>query len=389
MAIEGGAVALPFFVLIHPFSMPGLHEKFAPMISDFLIIGGGIAGISAAARLSHLGRVTVLEAEAHLAHHASGRSAALFEPFYGLPPIVELSHASEDHLRHAQGGVLSPRGLMIVAAEAERDAFLHDIEVMNLAEISVAEALGHMPILNTETLSYAGWAGHAWDIDTDLLIQNFLREARGNGAQVVTGARVGQIEKTAAGWRAVTPTGDHQGRMLINAAGAWVDQIAQMAGVDSPGFTPMRRSMARIPAPGGHDVSKWPMAFGVGETWYSKPDAGALIVSPAEEHPMDPHDAWADDMVLAEGLARYEEHVTEPVTRLLSSWAGLRTFAPDRVPVIGAAPADPSFFWLAGQGGYGFQSAPTISRLVADLIADHPAEIGADTLAAVSPDRFK
>ena len=359
------------------------------MISDFLIIGGGIAGVSAAARLSHLGHVTILEAEAHLAHHASGRSAALFEPFYGLPPIVELSHASENHLRHAQGGVLSPRGMMIVAAQAERDAFLRDTRVMDLAEISMAEALGHMPILNAETITYAGWADHAWDIDTDLFIQNYLREARGNGAQVVTGARVTQIERTAAGWRAVTSAGDYEGRILVNAAGAWVDQVAQMAGIPSPGFTPMRRSMARIPAPGGHDVSRWPMVFGVGETWYAKPDAGALIVSPAEEHPMDPHDAWADDMVLAEGLARYEEHMTEPVTRLLSSWAGLRTFAPDRVPVIGFALADPSFFWLAGQGGYGFQTAPAISRMVADLLAGHPAESGPETVAAVSPGRFK
>ena len=358
------------------------------MISDFLIVGGGIAGVSAAARLSHLGKVTVLEAEAHLAHHASGRSAALYEPFYGLPPIVALSHASGDYLRHAQGGVLSPRGMMIVAGKAERDAFLHDIRIMDLAEISVAEALGHMPILNPETVAYAGWADHAWDIDTDLLIQNFVREARGNGAQIVTGARVSQIEKTAAGWRAITPAGDHDGRILVNAAGAWADQVAQMAGVASPGFTPMRRSMARIPAPGGHDVSKWPMVFGVSETWYSKPDAGALIVSPADEHPMNPHDAWADDMVLAEGLARYEEHVTEPVTRLLSSWAGLRTFSPDRVPVIGPAPSDPSFFWLAGQGGYGFQSSPAISQLVADLIAGRTPEIGSQTAKDVSPARF-
>ncbi|MBS0564303.1 MAG: FAD-binding oxidoreductase, partial [Proteobacteria bacterium] len=125
-----------------------------------------------------------------------------------------------------------------------------------------------------------------------------------------------------------------------------------------------------------------------GETWYAKPDAGALIVSPAEEHPMDPHDAWADDMVLAEGLARYEEHVTLPVTRLLASWAGLRTFAPDRVPVIGFAPSDPSFFWLAGQGGYGFQSSPAASQLVADLIGGRTPVIDPATVASLSPARF-
>lgn len=358
------------------------------MTTDFLIIGGGIAGISAAARLSHLGKVTLLEAEDHLAHHASGRSAALYEPFYGPPPIVDFSHASGAYLREANGGVLTPRGMMVVAGSDERPAFDRDRKNMDLAEISFAEALTHMPILNADTVAYAAWADHAWDIDTDLLIQNFQREARAGGAQVVTGAKVTGLRRTGAGWSAETAKGVFEGRILLNAAGAWAGQVAQMAGVPDPGFTPMRRSMARIPAPGGLDVSHWPMVFGVGEAWYCKPDAGALIVSPAEEHPMDPHDAWADDMVLAEGLARYEEHVTEPVTRLLSSWAGLRTFSPDRSPVIGFAPGQADFFWLAGQGGYGFQSAPAISQFVADLIAGRAPDCAPATLAAVSPARF-
>lgn len=146
--------------------------------------------------------------------------------------------------------------------------------------------------------------------------------------------------------------------------------------------------MARIPAPGGRDVTHWPMVIGGNEDWYCKPDAGALIVSPAEEDPMPPHDAWADDMVLAEGLARYEEAVTEPVTRLIANWAGLRSFAPDRAPVIGFAPQDAGFFWLAGQGGYGFQSAPGASDLVADLIAGRAPRLAPATVAALSPARF-
>ena len=167
-----------------------------------------------------------------------------------------------------------------------------------------------------------------------------------------------------------------------------VDQVAAMAGVRPLGFTPYRRSMARIPAPGGQDVGRWPMMFGPGEDWYAKPDAGALIVSPAEEDLMEPHDAWADDMVLAEGLARYEEMVTEPVTRLLASWAGLRTFAPDRVLVIGPDVGEPSFFWLAGQGGYGFQTCPAASRLAADLIAGRMPELDAGLVAQLDPARF-
>jgi glycine/D-amino acid oxidase-like deaminating enzyme len=161
-----------------------------------------------------------------------------------------------------------------------------------------------------------------------------------------------------------------------------------MAGVAPKGLTPLRRSMARIPAPGGHDVSGWPMIFGPGETWYAKPDAGALIVSPAEEHAAEPHDAWADDMVLAEGLARYEEMVAEPVTRLLANWAGLRTFAPDRVLVIGPDPAEPDFLWSAGQGGYGFQTAPAAAALLAALAEGHAPELDPATVAALSPGRF-
>ncbi|WP_343116670.1 FAD-dependent oxidoreductase [Ostreiculturibacter nitratireducens] len=357
-------------------------------MDDFLIIGGGIAGVSAAARLSHLGRVTLLEAEDHLAHHASGRSAALFEPNYGLPPVVALSLASDDHHRRANGGVLSPRGLMIVATQLLRDAFEHEAAVMNLARISPAEARAMVPILRADALEHAAYAEHAWDLDTDKLIQDFQREAKANGAKVLTGARVTAIRRTSAGWEADTATCTHSARIIVNAAGAWVDEVARMAGVAPLGFTPYRRSMARIPAPGGHDIRAWPMIFGAGETWYAKPDAGALIVSPAEEHLMDPHDAWADDMVLAEGLARYEEMVTEPVTRLLASWAGLRTFAPDRVLVIGQDPVEPAFFWLAGQGGYGFQTAPAASRLAADLIGGGAPELDATTVAALSPARF-
>lgn len=358
------------------------------MKQDFLIIGGGIAGISAAARLSHLGRVTLLEAEDHLAHHASGRSAALYEPFYGPPPVVALSAASGIYLREANGGVLSPRGVMIVAGESDHDAFARDCSKLSLREIPFDQALSRVPILRKDSLSLAAYGDHAEDIDTDLLIQNFLREARSNSAQVVTKARVSKIEKTAAEWILTTASGTYHGAILVNAAGAWVAEIAKLAGVDGPAFQPMRRSMARIPAPGGHDVSRWPMIFGVGETWYAKPDAGALIVSPAEEHPVDPHDAWADDMVLAEGLGRYEECVTEPVTRLLASWAGLRTFSPDRAPVIGFDPVVPDFFWLAGQGGYGFQSAPAASQLVVDLIAGKASELDPAVLASMSPKRF-
>ncbi|MFT7106476.1 MAG: glycine/D-amino acid oxidase-like deaminating enzyme [Yoonia sp.] len=273
---------------------------------DFIIIGGGIAGVSAAARLSELGSVTLLEGEDALAYHASGRSAALFEENYGKPATVALNKASRDF--HVAAEVLSPRGLMLVGRADEADAFAADQENIRLNSISVEEAVAKFPILNGDLITNAAFDPDAWDIDTDKLVQTFARTARQNGAAIVTKALVTGVQRTATGWAVTTKTDAYEGRVLVNAAGAWVDVIAELAGITPLGFKPLRRSMARIPAPGGLDVSGWPMLFGPGEDWYAKPDAGALIVSPAEEDLVVPHDAYADDMVLAEGLARYESN---------------------------------------------------------------------------------
>jgi D-arginine dehydrogenase len=356
-------------------------------MSDVLIIGGGIAGISAAARLAPHAKVTLLEGEDNLAYHASGRSAALYEPHYGLPPVVALSLASGDFFR-AMPNLLTPRGLMIVAGQDERAQFDLDCADMNLAPLDVDAARAMVPILNTETVAYAGYGSHAWDIDTDLLIADFTKTARAHGAQIIAKAGVTALRRTGGKWLAETARGRFSGEMVINAAGPWADDVAQMAGVEAKGIVPLRRSMARIPAPQGMEVALWPMVFGAGEAWYMKPDAGALIVSPAEEHPMPPHDAFADDMVLAEGLARYDAMVTAPVTRLLASWAGLRTFAPDRVPVIGADAGEPSFFWAAGLGGYGFQTADAASRLLADLVLGRAPDFEDGLVQTLAPARF-
>ncbi len=311
----------------------------------------------------------------------------MYEPRYGLAPVVALSMASGDHFR-ALPNLLSDRGLMFLARPGEEADFAADCAAMGLHEIALEEARARVPILNPEVIRRVGVSDKAWDIDTDLLLQDYARTARGNGAQILTNAKVTAIEKIAGGWRVATAKGSFTAATLVNAAGAWVDEIAALAGLRPLGFQPYRRSMVRIPAPGGHDTTRWPMMHGAGETWYAKPDAGALIVSPSEEHAMDPHDAWADDMVLAEGLARYEEMVTEPVTRIISNWAGLRTFAPDRVLVIGRDRREPAFVWLGGQGGYGFQTSAGASRLVADLVAGRPPELAAETVAALAPARF-
>jgi D-arginine dehydrogenase len=354
---------------------------------DFLVIGGGIAGTSVGARLSYLGHVVVLERETALAYHASGRSAAMFEESYGAPSTIALNKASRDYHFEVNGGVTSPRGLMLIGTADSTQAFQTDLVDMQLEQISVDDARAMVPILNN-SVTQIGYSAGAWDLDTDLLVQNFAHEVRGNGGMVRTSAKVTAVSRTATGWYVTIGEEVLSARNLVNAAGAWVDVIAQMAGIAPLGVTPLRRSMARIPAPGGHDVSSWPMLFGPGENWYAKPDAGALIVSPADEVLMPPMDAWAVDMMLAEGLARYEAHVTEPVTRMLSNWAGLRTFAPDRNLVLGPDARDASFIWMAGQGGYGFQTAPAASQLVADLVSGATPQIEAKMVEKLVPNRF-
>ena len=215
---------------------------------------------------------------------------------------------------------------------------------------------------------------------------NFAREIRAGG-DIYTNAKVTAIARTRTGWE-VTAGEVFEGRNLVNAAGAWADDVAIMAGLPSIGLQAFRRSVARISAPADHDVSRWPMFMGAAESWYAKPDAGALIVSPAEADPVSLQDAWANDMVLAEGIARYEEQVTEPVTRMIANWAGLRTFAPDHNLVLGPAPQDNSFIWCAGQGGYGFQTSPAASQLLADVVAGRETVLGADAVAELSPARF-
>jgi len=357
-------------------------------VTDILVIGGGIAGLSAAARLSADAQVTVLEAETSIGYHASGRSAALFEQNYGKPTTIALNVASAEYHHSAQGGYLSPRGLLIVGKPDEQDAFLADVATMGVSRISMSQALDLVPILDPATTAFAGYHEAAYDIDTDRMLQDFARIIRGNDGSVLTGQRVTAITHTDGNWQVRCGNTEHSAALLVNAAGAWADGIATMAGVAPIGIVPNRRSMARIPAPEGRDPSSWPMFFGVGETWYAKPDAGALIVSPADEDPVEPHDAWPDDMVLAEGLARYEAMVRPPVTRLLSSWAGLRSFAPDRTLVLGRDTTVPDFVWCAGQGGYGFQTAPAASQLLADVVMGRAPALDAATVAALSPARF-
>lgn len=351
-----------------------------------LIIGGGIAGLSAAAALSPHAQVTVLEGEDALGYHASGRSAAMFLADYGNDTVRALNHASQEH--HRDADVLSPRGMMLVGRPQEEDAFKLECTAFGMERLTTEEATALLPILDPDKLGSAGFREGAYDLDTDRLMQHFARSARGQGATILTDAKVTAITRDNGQWQVTTETGTHHATHLVNASGAWADQLARMAGVKQIGLQPYRRSIARLPSPGGHDLRGWPFVDAVGERWYAKPDAGKWLVSPSEEDPHPPHDAWADDMVLAEGLARYEELMHEPVTRVETSWAGLRSFAPDRALVIGPDPAVDGFWWLAGQGGYGFQTAPAAARLLADLFAGQSPDLAPDVVAALSPGRF-
>jgi glycine/D-amino acid oxidase-like deaminating enzyme len=354
---------------------------------DFAVIGGGIAGLTAAAHLAPLGSVVLLEAEATTGYHASGRSAALYEADYGAPATVALARWSLPALRRLE--VLAPRGLMLVGLAGQESAFEADRAMMRMHEIPLAEAQARVPILNPATVARTALSDRAQDLDTDRLMQAYGRSLRAAGGALRTRAPVTGLRRVATGWEIVAGGEGLRARQIVNAAGAWADRVAQLAGLPPLGIVPYRRSIAQIPAPAGQDTRAWPMLIGVGEAWYAKPAGGRLLVSPADEHPMAPHDAWADDEVLAEGIARYEAAVTEPVTRVERRWAGLRSFAPDRALVLGPDPLEPAFWWCAGQGGQGFQSAPGAGAVLAERAGGPATGLPAEVIAALAPDRFR
>lgn len=356
---------------------------------DIIVIGGGAAGLSAASQLAPEADVILLEQEDTLGYHSSGRSAALFEAGYGHGAISAMSRHGQAWLEEI--GALSPRGLMLIVPKGEEETYASEFHVPAMVEISLAEASERVPLLRTETVGRVGLIEEAFDLDTDLMLQNFTRTLRSHGGRIVLKAPAEAITRQDGLWQVETPQGRFAAPVLINAAGAWADEIARRAGLAPLGLQPMRRSVARVSADGTAgevDFTAWPMLLGAGETWYAKPDAGALLISPAEEDPVEPHDAWADDMRLAEGIARFGEMVDFEVKRLISSWGGLRTFAPDRVPVIGFDPRTEGFFWLAGQGGSGMMSAKGQGALARALVSGEAPFLDAATLGEVAPDRL-
>jgi D-arginine dehydrogenase len=363
-------------------------------VTDILVIGGGIAGVSAAAECARAGAsVTVLETEPQIGYHATGRSAAIFIRNYGNAILRALNALAEpifeDPGEISDTPVLSPRGELMVASEAELpvlDAYLDG--AVGVERLTGGEAAEIVPILRPDKIAGALIERDARGIDVERLLQGYARMLRAKGGRIVTGAGATAIRREAGQWDVETPQGNYAAPILVNAAGAWADEVAALAGLPRIGLQPCRRSAAIIPAPAGYAIDHWPIFGSIAETWYAKPEAGRLMVSPADEDPVDPHDAWPDDMVLAEGLDRFEQAVTHQVRRVEHSWAGLRTFAPDRTPVAGFDPRAEGVFWLAGQGGYGVQTAPALSRVAAALLTGGAAPVDAATHAALAPERF-
>lgn len=363
---------------------------------DIAIVGAGIAGAGLAAELAGDFSVALIEQEERPAFHSTGRSAAIFIQNYGNAVIRALTRASlalylERDLALYPEPLLKPRGLLYVAGEeglARHAELLAGAEGMR--ELSPDEALRMVPALKRGWLKAAAYEPDAQDIDVAALHQGFLRKAKSGGATLLARAPLRRAERRAGFWRIDTESGVVQAKILADAAGAWADTVAAASGVAPLGIRPMRRSIAVLPVPDGMDISRWPLVADSGEGWYAKPEAGKLLVSPADEDPVDPHDAYPDDMVLAEGLYRFEQAVDFPVTRVERSWAGLRSFAPDRTPVVGFDPAADDFFWLAGQGGYGIQTAPALSRLAGLLLRRATVAGELEPIAAqLSPARFR
>lgn len=351
----------------------------APVEADAIVIGGGIAGAGAAFEIARDRRVVLLERESHCGYHTTGRSAASFTENYGNDVIRRLVLASRAFLTEPPPGfcdypLLAPRGMVTVARVDQLDRLAAALErgqalVPSIVSIPTERAIELVPVLRADYVAGAMYEPHSMDLDVNGLHQGFLRGLRARGASVVVKADVRAIDRRDGRWRVETTAGTFLAADVVNAAGAWGDEVAALAGARPVGLQPKRRTAFNIPAPDGIDVSSWPLVDDVGAEFYFKPDAGRLLVSPADATPSPAMDAYADDMDVAIGAERLERATTIAVTRVLRSWAGLRSFVADGSPVVGPDDALPGFHWLVAQGGYGIKTSPALSRLCASLLS--------------------
>jgi D-arginine dehydrogenase len=369
------------------------------MHADFIVIGAGIAGAGVAYELSRRGSVIVLEGESQPGVHSTGRSAALFSEIYGNETVRALSRASREFLAtpprdFAASSFLKPRGSLFIANEEQRDAFEALRTAPDVAghtrELSRQEALRRVPILKDEWLAYTLLEEGSQDVDVHALHQGFLRGMKERGATLSAASLVQSIVREQGMWRVIAGGQPFHAPILINAAGAWADEIALLAGVAPIGLQPRRRTALLIDAPDHVAIDAWPMVHDVGETFYFKPDAGRLLLSPADESPSVPCDVQPDDLDVAIAVDRFEQATSVVVRQVRHRWAGLRSFVADRSPVIGFDADAQGFFWLAGQGGYGIQTAPAAARVAAALATGTaPPPETEPYVSALSPKRLK
>ena len=370
--------------------------------ADFLVIGAGIAGASAAYWLAPHGRVIVLEREDQPGYHSTGRSAALYLKSYGGPQVRALTLASWDFLSQPPAGfaehaLLTLRGALSVAPPGSEDLLRQHWDVVRALnpearwlDADAARAL--LPVLRPEQVAAAVLEPDAYDMDVNAIHQGYLRGLRAHGGKLCCNAEVRGIVREGNVWR-VDAGGDcYRAPVLLNAAGAWADQIAQQAGVRTLGLQPKRRSAFMFAPPAGLDSSRWPMAIGVDEGWYFKPDAGQLLGSPANADPVEPQDVQPEVLDIALAIDRIERVTTMTINRPGRRWAGLRSFVADGDLVGGFDPQAPGFFWVAAQGGYGIQTSAAMGEACAALARGQPlppriAEFGL-TAEMLSPQRL-
>lgn len=365
---------------------------------DYVVTGAGIAGASVAAELAANGSVLLIERENQPGYHTTGRSAALFSQVYGPDQIRALSRASSRFYQNPPPGftehqLVHRRPVALMGRSDQADTVHAEFEqVRGRGDVSLItgnQLREMMPLLREGYAACALLENDAADIEVHALHQGYLRQLRERGGQLRTTSEVLGLSNANGRWSIETNQGRLYASTVINAAGAWADEIAGLAGTSRVGLVPKRRTALIVDAPEGHADNQWPMVVDIDEQFYLKPDAGKLLLSPADETPSPPCDAQPEEIDIAICIDRVQQAFDLDVRHIGNRWAGLRSFVADGVPVVGYAEDVPGFFWLAGQGGYGIQTAPAMARVAAALIKDDQipddiAEEGVD-IARLSP----